>query len=273
MQAVSPAHPAQMWARQARDFKAVAVQHAGSGPAKPRSGAAKSAGHGDSKRIVLCQRGMDRIPARRRAAPVAEKSPPRHRPPPRLGVLARGGLRRAAIGRVADQRMADMGQMHADLMCAPGLEPAFDQRGERRGPPAEASPARDSACARACPARAAPPCACGRTGLRAEVALDHARRRRAARPRPRRCRRARRRARRTAWRGCAWRARSWRRPEARWCPCRAGARCRAAPRRRCPSRSPQWASSALTSVPSGLPAAGCTTSPAGLSMTMRSASS
>ena len=32
--------------------------------------------------------------------------------------------------------------------------------------------------------------------------------------------------------------------------------------------SPQWAISALTSVPDQLPAAGCTTSPAGLSMTM-----
>src|SRR5262249_25280170 len=37
--------------------------------------------------------------------------------------------------------------------------------------------------------------------------------------------------------------------------------------------SPQWATSALTRVPLQLPAAGWTTSPAGLSMTMRSASS
>ena len=36
---------------------------------------------------------------------------------------------------------------------------------------------------------------------------------------------------------------------------------------------PQWCRSAFTSVPSGAPGAGCTTSPAGLSMTMRSASS
>ncbi len=36
---------------------------------------------------------------------------------------------------------------------------------------------------------------------------------------------------------------------------------------------PQWASSALTSVPLSLPAPGCTTSPAGLSMTIRSSSS
>ena len=37
--------------------------------------------------------------------------------------------------------------------------------------------------------------------------------------------------------------------------------------------SPQCAISAFTSVPDACPAAGCTTSPAGLSMTMRSASS
>src|ERR1700689_1379035 len=36
--------------------------------------------------------------------------------------------------------------------------------------------------------------------------------------------------------------------------------------------SPQWAIRALTSVPSGLPAAGCTTSPARLSVTVRSLS-
>ena len=37
--------------------------------------------------------------------------------------------------------------------------------------------------------------------------------------------------------------------------------------------APQWAISALTSVPVACPAAGCTTSPAGLSMTMISSSS
>ena len=37
----------------------------------------------------------------------------------------------AAIGRIADQGMAQMGQMHADLVGAPGFQPAFDQRGER----------------------------------------------------------------------------------------------------------------------------------------------
>jgi hypothetical protein len=37
--------------------------------------------------------------------------------------------------------------------------------------------------------------------------------------------------------------------------------------------APQWATSAFTKVPVQLPAAGCTTSPFGLSMTMMSASS
>ena len=35
----------------------------------------------------------------------------------------------AAIDRIADNRMADMGHMDADLMGASGLQPAFDQRG------------------------------------------------------------------------------------------------------------------------------------------------
>ena len=57
-------------------------------------------------------------------------------------------------------------------------------------------------------------------------------------------------------------------------PCPADARCLADAHRRSPaSSSPQCASSAFTSVPSGLPGAGCTTRPGGLSSTIRSASS
>src|SRR5213075_62165 len=37
--------------------------------------------------------------------------------------------RAAAIDRVADQRVADVLEMHADLVGAPGLEAAFDERG------------------------------------------------------------------------------------------------------------------------------------------------
>ena len=35
---------------------------------------------------------------------------------------------RAAIDRIAEQRMADRGHVHPHLVGAPGLEPAFDQR-------------------------------------------------------------------------------------------------------------------------------------------------
>src|SRR6185369_10819111 len=37
--------------------------------------------------------------------------------------------RAAAIDGVADERMADVLEMHADLVRAPGLQAAFDQRG------------------------------------------------------------------------------------------------------------------------------------------------
>src|SRR5437867_4607546 len=35
----------------------------------------------------------------------------------------------AAVHGVADQRVADVLEVHADLVRAPGLEPAFDERG------------------------------------------------------------------------------------------------------------------------------------------------
>ena len=70
------------------------------------------------------------------------------------------------------------------------------------------------------------------------------------------------------------RDRAWRPPSGRSRPCRGGARCPAAARRRCPTGCPaQWASSALTSVPRPWPGAGCTTRPAGLSSTRRCSSS
>ena len=79
---------------------------------------------------------------------------------------------------------------------------------------------------------------------------------------------------RTAWPALRGRRRSWRRPAAPTCPCRCGGRSRAGRPRRCPTGvPPQWCSSALTSVPSRLPAAGWTTSPAGLSTTSRCSSS
>src|ERR1700745_1259398 len=44
-----------------------------------------------------------------------------------VGELARLGLEAAAIDRVAQERMPDRGEVDADLMRAPGLEPAGDE--------------------------------------------------------------------------------------------------------------------------------------------------
>src|ERR1700730_14730497 len=49
-----------------------------------------------------------------------------------VGELARFGLEAAAIDRVAEERMADRGEVEADLMRAPGLEPAGDETRHRR---------------------------------------------------------------------------------------------------------------------------------------------
>src|SRR5262245_49672288 len=43
-----------------------------------------------------------------------------------------GRMPRTTVSRIADQGMIDMRKMYADLMRAAGLEPALDQRGERR---------------------------------------------------------------------------------------------------------------------------------------------
>src|SRR5262249_46984484 len=40
------------------------------------------------------------------------------------------GFACSTLGRVTHQRVAKMSQMHADLMRAPGFEPAFEKRGE-----------------------------------------------------------------------------------------------------------------------------------------------
>src|SRR5258708_4855337 len=50
-----------------------------------------------------------------------------------LGGEAGGlGLEASAIDVVAEERMADRGKMDADLMGAPGLQPAGQQAGDRR---------------------------------------------------------------------------------------------------------------------------------------------
>src|SRR5260370_37122424 len=49
-----------------------------------------------------------------------------------VGELASLGLEAAAIDRVAEERMPDRGEVDADLMRAPGLEPAGNQTRHRR---------------------------------------------------------------------------------------------------------------------------------------------
>src|SRR6266850_2951770 len=46
-----------------------------------------------------------------------------------LAGKAEAVARAAAVDGVADQRVADVLEMHADLVRAAGLEPAFDERG------------------------------------------------------------------------------------------------------------------------------------------------
>src|SRR6478672_13842255 len=63
----------------------------------------------------------------------------------RFGKLAQLRLEAETIERVADHRMADMGEVHAYLMGAPGLERAFEQRGDRSLPPFAAPEGRQHA--------------------------------------------------------------------------------------------------------------------------------
>ena len=156
--------------------------------------------------------------------------------------------------------MADRGEMDADLVGAAGLQPAGREARDRLAVGAEVAfehlPMGD---------RLAAALAHRHLVARARVAVDRLVDG-AARPvrhapdegqiaalAAARCGRGRR----TGRRAPGGRGRSWRPPSGRWCPCRAGARCRAASPRRCPDRlAPQWAISALTSVPVQLPAAG-----------------
>ena len=179
-----------------------------------------------------------------------------------------------AVGRVADQRMADMGEVDPDLVGPAGQQPALDQRGMPKSFGAEPRARPDSGSPPVARGfRRPPPSFCGWRAA-ADIAGDLA---------DGRCRHApddgaigaldpaQRKIAATA-RGAP--SRSWRRRSGRWCPCRGDGRCRAGAPRRSPTRlGPQCASSALTRVPSGLPGAGWTTMPAGLSMTIRCASS
>ena len=157
--------------------------------------------------------------------------------------LAPAGLEAGAVGHVAEQRVADVGKMHADLVRSARLQHESEQAGHRLrlglAGGARSAPAPRSALSRAGRApRRRPRSWCG---WRCCGPARHRSRRGGAAGRPTRslCRLApagrRRRARRTARRGPGARGRSWRQPEGRWCPCRAGARYPVASRRRCPT--------------------------------------
>ena len=75
-----------------------------------------------------------------RLAAEAARAPPASAPEACAALV----LEARAVDRIAEQRNADRGEMHADLMGAPGLQPAFEQRGDRLRPVTEASRSRDS---------------------------------------------------------------------------------------------------------------------------------
>ena len=166
------------------------------------SSAAKSAGSGDSHCTGLVRRRMDETEAPARAAPAA-----------RTRCRAR-----FAVRRIADQRMSERGQVHADLVRAAGLEPAAQQRAiaeslahfvardarlcRSRRPPSTCAGPDDGRSAR----RSTPPRDDVAGGERQIFAVDRASPAAGARDR-------------------FARFRSWRRPGGRSCPCRGDARC------------------------------------------------
>ena len=233
-----PGGPAALASRRLRDGRG----------AQAASSAAKSAGSGDSHCIGAPRDRMHEAAAAARAAPAARTRASRRavarRAPPRY------------VG-IADQRMPERGEVHADLVRAPGLEPAARRASRRRS---ARRPRR--ACAPACRAATTAidvrcvgwrPIGASTVVAAREVAVHE--RQVLARARVR---------------AASWRTRSvcasasWRRPGGRSCPCRGDGRCRRAAARRAAGA---WCSSAFSSVPSRLPLPGCTTSPAGLSTT------
>ena len=65
---------------------------------------------------------------------------PRGPPAARLGEAVGLGLEAGPVERVAEQRVADMGHVDADLMRPPGLELAAHEARERLGAAAAAPP-------------------------------------------------------------------------------------------------------------------------------------
>src|SRR5665213_3205432 len=184
--------------------------------------------------------------------------------------LGAGPAGAAGVDRVADHRMAALGEVHANLMGSPGQEAALDQRGRLTKNALDLVAGHRRLAARRADHRhllpvghAAPDIACdlarGRQRHAPQTIAAYAREmRRAAKSRD---------SARCAISVLATTIRPLVSLSSRW----------TIPGRRTPPiparLAPQWAMSALTSVPSGLPGAGWTTSPAGLSMTMRCASS
>ena len=179
-----------------------------------------------------------RSPADRRAGPAGRglRAPARaaRRQQRRLGLEA------GPVDVVAEQRMADMGEMHPDLVGAAGLQPAGEQARDRlavgSGVDFQPLPVGDRPRARpAAPPACRAPWGGGRSARRSCLSAGPARpRRRPDRPVP-----AARsgRGRRTAPTARGARGRSSPPPSGRWYPCPAGARCRGASRRRCPKGS------------------------------------
>ena len=188
---------------------------------------------------------------------VEEQPGHRHRPP-----VA------AVVGVVAHDRVADGGEVHPDLVGAPGLERAAQQRAAGVGPALDhlvagarlLAPLADRHLrggAGGAPERGVdqPGVGLGRTVHERQVdPLDVARRRA---PTP----------------GAAGRLRCGRRPAGPTCRGRGGGRSRGGRAPRPSAISGYRATSPCTSVPVTLPAPGCTTRPAGLSTTSTSSSS
>ena len=174
----------------------------------------------------------------------------------------------AAVGAVADDRVADRGEVDADLVGAPGLQPAA-QRGDLRRV-GRSCAARGTRCGPGA-RRRRPPSASGRGG-RGRSGRRSPRRVRRVAPHQRAVGRARRGGPASAATSAAYAAACGRRRAARWCRRRGGGRCPDGAASPTPASSGKRASRPLTSVPSGCPAPGWTTSPAGLSTTITSSS-
>jgi hypothetical protein len=109
-------------------------------PRRASRSSAMSAGSGASNRSAA--RHRMREAQRRGVQRLAREGRDGAAPPGRQRL--RRHLAAPAIDRIADQPVADMGHVHPDLVRAPGLQPAFDQRAGGGAPklpaPAPASP-------------------------------------------------------------------------------------------------------------------------------------